>query len=312
MRSARVKFEGEGQYHICCKLACTKGEYPFQNKEGAAQRWVDTLRFYAEAYGCEVLAYVVMGNHYHLVVKFGAEEELPKSELLERAKLFYPNTWGQTEHWSDEQWLKFNKRIFNVSEFMRSLQSSYAKWYNQEFNRKGSLWAERFKSTLLLTDQALVDAIHYVELNPVRAGVLDEKGPETHVYSSLHARVQGWGKWLARLAPLYGCRSEREALQMHLEAVYHRGMVKSKENQMELSEETFEKLEARNFCIGMTLEMKERSFSDGIALGDEAAINEWITQLRGNGFYKRRIKAVKIASHQSFALREQRKNYVNI
>lgn len=113
-----------------------------------------------------------MGNHYHLLCRMKPFREMSREELLEKAKLFYPNTWEQTDLWSDEKWEKFNHRMFDISEYVKSFQMSFSKWYNRNFKRRGRVWADRFKTTVSLKigedtsndDGALDDSLDEVRI----------------------------------------------------------------------------------------------------------------------------------------------------
>ena len=77
---------------------------------------------------------------------------------------------------------RFYKFVFDVSELMRSLQSSIARWFNHTFGRRGRFWADRFKSTLFEDEKEAMDCLLYIELNAVRAGLVAR--PEDYEASS--------------------------------------------------------------------------------------------------------------------------------
>jgi len=53
----------------------------------------------------------------------------------------------------------FRKRLFNIFEFMRNVQSGFAKWYNDTFDRQGRFCANRFKSSILATNKAEIEKL---------------------------------------------------------------------------------------------------------------------------------------------------------
>jgi len=68
------------------------------------------------------------------------------------------------------------KRMRDVSEFMKDFQQSVTRWYNKVRcpERRGRLWADRFKSTVLEgSGESLWSCVKYIELNPVRAGIVE-------------------------------------------------------------------------------------------------------------------------------------------
>jgi putative transposase len=96
-----------------------------------------------------VHAYVLMGNHVHLLASA--------------------------------------KRAGEVSKAMRQLGQNYVPFFNRRHRRTGTLWEGRFKSCLVNTDPYLLTVYRYIELNPVRAAMVE--APEHHPWSSVHANL---------------------------------------------------------------------------------------------------------------------------
>lgn len=82
------------------------------------------------------------------------------------------------------------KEESNLSRFMKRLNLKYFYYYRKRRNYSGHLWQDRFKSKVIEKDEYLIQCGKYIELNPVRAGIV--KVPEDYPFSSyLH---YGWGK----------------------------------------------------------------------------------------------------------------------
>ena len=82
----RLLVEGQrGVYHVMSRTAC--GQYLFDD-EGKAV-FVEMLRKQAGFCGVDVLAYCVMGNHFHLLVAVPEDVEITDTELLRRYRLLY-------------------------------------------------------------------------------------------------------------------------------------------------------------------------------------------------------------------------------
>ena len=69
-----------------------------------------------------------------------------------------------------------------VSEFMRLVLNSYARYFNVKHKRKGPLWQNRFKNVLVGSDEQLYHFTRYVHLNPVTANLVSK--PEQWMFSS--------------------------------------------------------------------------------------------------------------------------------
>lgn len=111
-------------------------------------------------------------------------------------------------HWLDEYAKKFDVAIHawvfmtnhvhllmtpssgdGVSRLMQSLGRSYVRYFNKTYRRSGTLWEGRFKSSVIDSEHYLLLCQRYIELNPVRAGMVDL--PEEYVWSSYHANALG-------------------------------------------------------------------------------------------------------------------------
>lgn len=99
--------------------------------------WRRMLQILGQAmarHDAQVFAYCLMGNHYHLVLR---------------------------------------TRRPNLSRIMRHVNGEYARTFNRRHSLVGHLFQRRFHSVLVDTDAYLLEVCRYVELNPVRAGLVD-------------------------------------------------------------------------------------------------------------------------------------------
>ena len=112
-------------------------------------------------YDAEVFSYCQMGNHYHLVL---------------------------------------HTRRANVSRVMRHLNGEYARAFNLRHSLDGHLFQRRFHSVLVDSDAYLMEVCRYVELNPVRAGLV--AGAGDWIWSSFRANTgaEPPPTWLATTA----------------------------------------------------------------------------------------------------------------
>lgn len=155
----------------------------------------------ADYCGVEILAYSVMSNHFHVLVKVPQKTEVGDEELLRRYGVLYGKTTsaqrrrlamlesmlksGQGGPWRARQL----RQMGDVSEYMKLVKQRYTQRYNREHQRYGPLWAERFKSVLVEDGHALKVVCEYIGQNSVKAGLAAESWE--YAYSSHGEAQQG-------------------------------------------------------------------------------------------------------------------------
>lgn len=121
------------------------------------------LEFAACRHGVAIHAYVLMTNHVHLLATPEAATSLPRA--------------------------------------MQSVGRVYVRYFNSTHGRSGTLWEGRYKATIVESDRYLLACMRYIELNPVRAGLVEH--PERYPWSSHRANAFGVSDPLVRAHPLY-------------------------------------------------------------------------------------------------------------
>jgi len=87
---------------------------------------------------------------------------------------------------------RFTYRMHDLSEFMKGLLIRFTRWFNRVHSRSGTLWEERFKSVIVESGVAARTISAYIDLNPVRAGMV--KDPKDYRWSSYGEAVGGGRK----------------------------------------------------------------------------------------------------------------------
>jgi len=93
------------------------------------------------------------------------------------------------------------KEIGNLSLFMKFLGAKYVRYINKTYNRCGTLWQGRFKCSLIEGELYFLSCLHYIEMNPLRAGIATL--PETYRWSSYRIRAFGEKSIIIDLDPWY-------------------------------------------------------------------------------------------------------------
>jgi len=207
-RASQVSIDDTPWYHCvsrCVRRAFLCGDdrlsgMNFDHRRG----WIaERIKQLAGIFAIDVAAYAVMSNHYHVVVRIDRERALEWSvdEVLERwTRLFSgpllvgrylsearSGMSGAEIHKVQELAETYRERLYDLSWFMRTLNEYIARQANAEDGVRGRFWEGRFKSQALLDEQALLAAMAYVDLNPVRAGIADT--PEGSEYTSIRERI---------------------------------------------------------------------------------------------------------------------------
>ncbi|MGM0703836.1 MAG: transposase [Pseudomonadota bacterium] len=211
-RAALVSLDATPWYHLvnrCVRRAFLCGTDAasgccYEHRRG----WIaDRLHQLAGVFAIDVAAYAVMSNHYHLVVRVDVPRaaEWSDDEVLRRwTSLFtgpllvrqYLESGGEGMspgiRQAVAQWAaSYRERLADVSWFMRVLNESIARQANAEDGVKGRFWEGRFKSQALLDEAAILSAMAYVDLNPIRAGIAET--PEGSEHTSVAERIAALG-----------------------------------------------------------------------------------------------------------------------
>jgi len=206
-RCRLVSLEATPYYHVISR--CVRRQFlcgvdrltgrDFSHRRGWIRKRIFELQ---RIFAVEICAYAVMSNHLHLVVRMDQDRALQWSdrEVAERwLKLFGGNPLVRSflagsealsaaqQAVVDQEIGKYRARLFDLSWFMRCLNEPIARQANAEDNVTGRFWEGRFKSQALLDEAAVIAAMAYVDLNPIRAAMAET--PELSDFTSIQQRI---------------------------------------------------------------------------------------------------------------------------
>jgi len=88
-----------------------------------------------------------------------------------------------------------------LSKFMKQLNLTYFHYYRKKYGYSGHFWQDRFRSNIIDMDSYLLQCGKYIELNPVRAGIVNH--PEEYLFSSYNYYANSKPDGLITLSPVY-------------------------------------------------------------------------------------------------------------
>jgi REP element-mobilizing transposase RayT len=262
-----------------------------------------------------------MSNHFHIFVEVPPRPEaLPTNDQL---VALVRETLGDARadnlakwfaHWSDqknqsaieEERERWFKRMWNLASFMKVLKQRFSQWFNgtRPTRRTGTLWEDRYRSVLVEKGTALEGMAAYIDLNPIRAGLVSD--PKDYRWSGYAEATAGQKeavaglRWLAAYSdgaenifagnPQY---SDAAVLAWYRERLYFKGEeVRDAEGNVikrGFSEEEIKKVihAGGRLPLAAYLRLRIRYFTDGAVLGSTAFV-ESVFQAERSRFSEKR------------------------
>lgn len=131
MNRKRIKFPG-AIYHVMNRGILGM---PIFEDDIMKKYFIKMLKRYIKVYNISLFAYVIMPNHYHLLLRDNDE---------------------------------------NISEFMKALNSMYASMYRKHYGGKGYVFQNRYKAVIVKSGIQFINTFLYIMANPMRAGLIEE------------------------------------------------------------------------------------------------------------------------------------------
>ena len=235
-RHLRLEYEG-AIYHITSRG--NERSNVFQ-EDYDKKRFQEKLAAAVEQHGVRLYAYVIMTNHYHLLL------ETPRG---------------------------------NLSRFMQQFNTSYTMYYNVKHNRVGHLFSGRYKAKVVNGDEYLLTLTRYIHLNPVKISSVKNLGPAKRInklsgyqWSSYPGYIGAakQDKWvdygpLTELAGQYD-RDKRKGYRMFVES----GLTEDDEDLKEVLKRSSKAIGGLKFCRNIERQyraaMKQKKAGTDVAM----------------------------------------------
>lgn len=333
MRQPRLKAPPhlDAAYYHCISRVVNRS---FVLGDEEREMFVHFMRMYERLCGVRIVTFCVMSNHFHLLVEVPKRPDVPPSEaeLLGiigkahgkgRAHLVRSEIQQFREAGAHDAaqavidgWLG---RMWDISQFMKTLKQRFTQWFNKRHRRKGTLWEDRFRSVLVEGGgNPLAMMAAYIDLNPVRAKLVDD--PKDYRWCGYAEAVAGIKAAAQGIQTAAEAQRGSPISRRRAAAEYRKLMFTWGENRGVKADGTpwkrgiDRKRAVRELARGGQISRAEllrcrvRYFTDGAVIGGRAFVNEVFHSLRDRFGPKRKegARRVRGMAHDEgvFALRD--------
>ena len=194
--------------HICARVVrrCFLfGVDPFTGKNHDHRKvWIeDQLRLLAANFGIDLLAFAILSNHFHLILRSRPDvvDTWDDTEVARRWLMLCPKRKKKDRSPEEPNEFELNSirndparlatirtRLSNVSWWLRLLCQNIGTRANQEDKQTGKFFQGRYRAVRILDEESLLACAAYVDLNPIRAAMAETI--ETSEHTSVQRRIQ--------------------------------------------------------------------------------------------------------------------------
>ena len=291
-----------------------------------------------------------MGNHVHILLEVAPMPAggLTDAELLHRLRAIYPaDAVGLVakelqaareaigDGLADASYAtaiheRYTYRMHDLGEYMKTLLARFTRWFNTHHERTGTLWESRFKSVLVEDGVAARTMAAYIDLNPVRAGMVSD--PAEYRWSSYGEAMGGGAKgdgkkaraglvralmahkgyeadarhWAGKVSKEYRMLLLAEGEEKLKEVVGEEGKREAKVVRKGMNKEVVEAELAQlersgDVALGKMLRCRVRYFTDGAVIGSRAFVDEVFRTCRERFGERRKDGARKLRGNGAAA-----------
>lgn len=302
MRRARIKANPDsesGVYHLISRTV--NGEWML----GTPAKEILRRQMWqvAEFAGLEILTYAILSNHFHILVRVPQRPVLTDAELLRRYAVLYPKPTKYkiacmeairlelaTNSPAAATWRERQRSLmYDVSQFMKLLKERFSIWYNKRHRRFGPVWADRFKSELLENKDRLIQTVAaYIDLNPVRAGIV--KDPKDYRFCGYAEAVIGQTSARKGLESLLGCAWEEANCGYRLLLFTSGGAEREGKAAVSLEQVRQVIKAGGKLSLPELLRCRIRYLSEGVVLGGRKFVDRHVAAYRGKHGLGERVR----------------------
>ena len=254
-------------YHVMSRTALPG--YPLKAVEN--DFLLELIKRFSKLYFTEIIGFCLMGNHFHLLVNMLPESDFSDEEVKKRCEEFY----GKDYVFPQDHMPHIRLKLASLSEFVRDIKVNFTRYYNRRHNRKGYFWGDRFKSVIVDKGETLVNCLAYIDLNPLRAGIVQT--PEEYRWSSIgyHMQTNNKDGFLSTDFGLmeFNVTSEKERVRRYRRYMYHAGSIdrpeKGKIKAIDPRVLAREKKKAFKITQASRLRYRTRYFTDSGIIGSK-------------------------------------------
>ena len=327
-------------YHCIARVVDRRFAFLSEDKE----QFRIYMRMMENFSGCRVLAYCIMCNHFHILLEVPPRPKVAMTDetLLKRLEGLYSKAYVATvakelkearellaqgmavdgEAYIQRIHERFTYRMNDLSEFMKTLLQRFTRWHNTRTKRRGNLWEETFKSVVVEDGLASKTMAAYIDLNPVRAGMVAD--PAEYRWSSYGEAMGATGRsgakakaglvraimankgceadarhWAGNVSKEYRMILLEEGEEKTREVVSERGervsqVLKKGMKTPQVKSEMDRLAAGRDVALRQMLRWKVRYFTDSGVVGSRAFVESMFEQCRDRFGSKRKSGARKM------------------
>jgi REP element-mobilizing transposase RayT len=265
-------------YHVMSRTALD--QFPFKDVD--KDQFVKIIKKFTEINFADELGFCIMGNQFHLLVQMIPDTHFTDKEIKKRFEKMY----GNEIFFNDKLIPEYRAKWSSISKYVQEIKQTFSRYFNKKYKRRGTLWGERFKSVIVEKGETLVNCLAYIDLNPLRAGLV--KRPEEYRWCSLsyHMQTDNKDKFLSFDFGLkeFGVKNKMERIRRYRRYVYEAGAVDLSEKKRSrlINKRILEKERKKDFEVTRIdrFVFKSRYFTDSGIIGSKQFVSYCYNQFK--------------------------------